>query len=119
MPNHYKETVMNNKQQRLIGYVGADPQIKVLENGIKRVGFPLRTHQILRPGGPVRLAAVVWHEVVAWGPLAAKVQSALSVGSHILVSGRLAHRCLPEKDPKAGSLPQINADKIITLDRTW
>ena len=81
-----------NKVQ-LIGHLGADPDIRYLDNGVAVTTFTLATNH--RCPGDDRHAQdeTEWHRIVAWGKLAELCGQLLHKGARVYVEGRLrTHR---------------------------
>lgn len=76
----------------LIGNLGADPEVRVLETGVKMARFRLATtEQFIRQDGQ-HISHTEWHAVVAWRDAASYVQQNLRCGSYVRVEGRLRSR---------------------------
>ncbi len=82
---------LKNKVQ-LIGNLGGDPQIKTLENGKKLAKFTLATNQVYYDTRGDKVEDTQWHNIVAWGKDADRVERFLEKGSSITLEGRIVYR---------------------------
>ncbi|MEW5686197.1 MAG: single-stranded DNA-binding protein [Pseudomonadota bacterium] len=89
---------MLNKVQ-LIGRLGADPEIRSLNDGAKVTNLRLATTETWkgRETGE-RKERTEWHRVTVWGDGAAKYLSHASKGAMLLVEGRLRARKWTDAD---------------------
>jgi single-strand DNA-binding protein len=82
---------MKNKVH-LVGNLGADPEVKVLESGKKLARFRLATTEYRRDAEGKTAQEVQWHQLVAWGKLADVAERFLKKGSGLVVEGKLSYR---------------------------
>ncbi|HBH49113.1 MAG TPA: single-stranded DNA-binding protein [Bacteroidales bacterium] len=82
---------LKNKVQ-LIGNLGNDPEIKNLENGRKLAKFSLATNQVYTDQKGEKVEDTQWHNIVAWGKDADRVEKFLAKGSYITLEGRIVYR---------------------------
>jgi single-strand DNA-binding protein len=73
---------------QLIGYLGKDPETRVISNGKKVANFSLAVTQRWRSGGETK-ESTEWTNVEAWGRLGEICQQYLHKGSLIYLEGRL------------------------------
>ena len=76
----------------LVGNLGADPEVKVLESGKKLARFSVATSEYRRDAEGKTAPEVQWHRLVAWGKLAEVAERFLKKGSGLVVEGRLSYR---------------------------
>ena len=60
---------LKNKVQ-LIGNLGNDPEIVMLENGSKLAKFSIATNETYKNASGEKVTDTQWHNIVAWGKLA-------------------------------------------------
>ncbi len=109
----------------LIGNLGADPEVRHLQNGTSVANFRLATTEKLR----VRVTGAdgqenwesreqtEWHNVVAWRGLATIVERYVRKGSKVYVEGKLRTRQYQDKEGKDRYITEIVADEMTMLDR--
>ncbi len=101
----------------LVGNLGADPEVRHLENGITVANFNLATSETFkdRQTGE-RREQTEWHRVVVWRGLAEVVEKYVKKGSKVYVEGKLRTRKW-EKDGIERYSTEIQADNLTMLDR--
>lgn len=101
----------------LIGNLGADPEVRHLENGVTVANFNLATTETFkdRTTGE-RREQTEWHRVVVWRGLADVVEKYVRKGSKVYVEGKLRTRKW-EKDGIDRFTTEIQADNLTMLDR--
>lgn len=101
----------------LIGNLGADPEIRHLQNGVSVANFNLATSETFKDKttGEKR-EQTEWHRVVAWRGLAEITEKYLKKGSKVYVEGKLRTRKW-EKDGIDRYTTEIQADEMNLLDR--
>ncbi len=102
----------------LIGNLGADPEIRHLQNGASVANFRLATSETYkdRTTGE-RREQTEWHNVVAWRGLAEITEKYLRKGSKVYVEGKLRTRQWQDKDNNTRYTTEIVADEMTMLDR--
>ncbi|MBK9422277.1 MAG: single-stranded DNA-binding protein [Flavobacteriales bacterium] len=101
----------------LIGNLGADPEVRHLQNDVTVANFNLATSETFkdRVTGEKR-EQTEWHRVVVWRGLAEVVEKYVKKGSKVYVEGKLRTRKW-EKDGIERYTTEIMADNLSMLDR--
>jgi len=109
----------------LIGNLGADPEIRHLDNGATVANFRIATTEKLR----VKVTddkgmenwenreQTEWHNLVAWRGLATVVERYLRKGSKIYVEGKLRTRQWEDKDGNPRYTTEVLVNELTMLDR--
>lgn len=84
----------------LIGHLGKDPETKTLENGNKKVSFPLATSEPYKDKDGKRREFTEWHTIVCWRNLADIAEKYLTKGKQLYIEGRLRTRTWEENGQK-------------------
>ena len=102
----------------LIGNLGADPEVRHLQNGAAVANFRIATSETYkdRQTGEKR-EQTEWHSIVAWRGLAEIVEKYLRKGSKVYVEGKLRTRQWQDKDGNTRYTTEIHADEMTMLDR--
>lgn len=102
----------------LIGNLGADPEVRNLQNGAAVANFRIATSETYkdRQTGEKR-EQTEWHSIVAWRGLAEIVEKYLRKGSKVYVEGKLRTRQWQDKDGNTRYTTEIHADEMTMLDR--
>jgi len=101
---------------RLIGNLGADPQIKPLENGGAIASFSVATTEKIKSTTGEVSERTSWHRVVVFGKLVEIVQSNLKKGSKVLLLGSLRTRNYTDKQGHEVYVTEIVLDSCYLLD---
>lgn len=101
----------------LLGNVGRDPQIKILEGGVKVASFTLATTERFKKNDE-KHEVVEWHNIVMWRGLADNVeQSELKKGDRIYVEGKIRSRKWQDKDGNDKVTYEIQSDSFTIINR--
>jgi single-strand DNA-binding protein len=97
----------------LCGNVGADAEVKTLENGTKVARFRVATSTggYKKQDGTDIPERTEWHTVIAWRSLASLCEH-IKKGSRVTIVGRLTYNEF-EKDDVKRILPEIQAANIV------
>ncbi len=101
----------------LIGNLGADPEIRHLQNGISVANFRIATSETFKDKNTgEKREQTEWHSIVAWRGLAEITEKYLKKGSKVYVEGKLRTRKW-EKDGIDRYTTEVQADEMTLLDR--
>ncbi len=75
----------------LIGNLGADPKVKEFGDGGMVANFSVATKEYFKEKDEFK-TRTYWHNVVAWGKEAKKVQEKCTKGTEVVLSGKLTNR---------------------------
>jgi single-strand DNA-binding protein len=98
---------------KLIGNVTADPEIKQTPSGQFVANFSIATSRQWKDKDGEKQEASDFHNIVIWGKLAEIVQSYVSKGKKLYVSGRLSTRSWEDGDGVKRYKTEIIADAMI------
>lgn len=101
---------------QLIGYLGKDPIISIAKNGSARAYLRMATDIFRRKGDGSTFKKTTWHDIVAWGKKAERIENNFIQGSHVLIEGEIDYR-IYSKDGKKRYSTRIIAKKLLNLDR--
>lgn len=101
----------------LIGNLGKDPDIQVLEGNIAVAKFPLATTETFKDRGGKLVSQTEWHTVVLWRGLAELAQKYLHKGSLVYIEGRLRTRNWDDKEGHRKFATEVVGDNLIMLDK--
>ena len=101
----------------LIGNLGADPEIRHLQNGVSVANFRIATSETFKDKNTgEKREQTEWHSIVAWRGLAEITEKYLKKGSKVYIEGKLRTRKW-EKDGVDRYTTEIMADEMNLLDR--
>lgn len=102
-------------QVTLMGNLTRDPELRQTPTGQNVVSFSLALNRSYRDQGGEWQEATDYVDIVAWGPLAERVNQYLSKGRRCLVQGRLQSRNW-EQDGQKRSKVEVLANDVTFLD---
>lgn len=84
----------------LIGNLGKQPDVRVLDGGAKVATFTLATTEpaYTTQQGKQVAAKTEWHNIVAWGGMATIAERYLTKGQQVYVEGKMRYRNYEDKD---------------------
>ncbi len=101
----------------LIGNLGKDPEVQVLEGNISVAKFSLATTETFKDRSGKQMSQTEWHTVVLWRGLAELAQKYLHKGSLVYIEGRLHTRSWEDKDKNKKFATEIVGDTLVMLDK--
>ena len=107
---------LRNKVQ-LIGHVGQEPEIKVLDGGKKLAKLTIATNEVYYNENKEKVTDTQWHNVTAWGKTADIIENFVSKGKEIAIEGRLTHRSYDDKDGVKRYFTEIVANELLLLGK--
>ena len=110
---------MNNLRNsvRLIGNLGAAPEVKNLEKGNKLAKLSLATNETYTNQKGEKVTETQWHNLVVWGKQADIVEKYLTKGSEIAVEGKLTSRSYTDKEGVKKYFTEIVVNDFLMLDK--
>lgn len=99
----------------LVGNVGADPEIRHLDNNVKVANLRMATSETYTSKTGERVTNTEWHSVVLWRSLADLAEKYIHKGKQIYVEGRLRTRSWDDKDGQKRYTTEIFADVVRLL----
>jgi single-strand DNA-binding protein len=100
---------------QLIGNVGEDPKITLLDGGRKVARFPMATNEYYTNAQGEKIQNTDWHQVVAWGKTADILEKYTAKGSEIGVQGKIKTRSYTTEDGNQRYVTEIVADEVLLL----
>jgi single-strand DNA-binding protein len=107
-------SLKNNVQ--LIGRLGNEPEIRSFESGKKMATFSLATNEVYYNNQGEKIEDTQWHNIVVWGKKADTVETYLSKGSEIALTGKLINRSY-EKDGEKKYITEINMNELLMMGK--
>jgi single-strand DNA-binding protein len=107
------ETVKNKVQ--LTGFLGRDPEIKATATGKQMARFSLGTQDNYTKKGS-EVNNVQWHSLVAWGKIAARVESDLKKGISVTIEGKLMQRNYTDTAGKKHYITEVLVYDLVLLN---
>ena len=104
----------------LIGNVGADPEIRTTNTGIKVATVSLATSQSWKDARGEQQEKTQWHRLICWsnakGPqLAEVVEEYVKKGDRLYIEGQIEYRTWQDKEGQTRYATEINVRDLILL----
>jgi len=109
-------STLRNRVQ-LIGHLGADPEMKTLENGAKVVRLRIATNESYKTSSGEWKEETMWHNVSAWEKLAERALAQLHKGSYVMLEGKLVNRSYTDSSGNKKFYTEVRAGSFLLLDR--
>jgi single-strand DNA-binding protein len=100
----------------LIGHVGADPELRYLQDNVAVLRFSLATSEFIMKGG-IRTEQTEWHQVVFWRSLAETGHKLLRKGKLVYLEGKCHTHSYEDKDGVKRYTTEVIAENFTLLGR--
>ncbi|MBW7954496.1 single-stranded DNA-binding protein [Candidatus Gracilibacteria bacterium] len=101
----------------LIGNVTRDPIIKNIESNKKVAFFSIATNRYYKTIEGENKSESEFHNLVAWGSLAERVEKFLTKGKLVYIEGRLKTRVIEKEDQTKSYKTEIVISNLIFLNK--
>ncbi|MDD5769511.1 MAG: single-stranded DNA-binding protein [Candidatus Gracilibacteria bacterium] len=101
----------------LIGNITRDPLIKDIDNNKKVALFSLATNRYYKTAEGENKSESEFHNCVAWGNLADRVEKFLTKGKLVYVEGRLRTRIIDKEDGTKSYKTEVVISNLIFLNK--
>lgn len=106
-------TLKNNVQ--LIGNVGQEPSITVLESGKKVARLSMATNESYKDNKGEKQTNTDWHNLVAWGKTADIIEKYVTKGKEIAIGGKLTSRSYEDRDGIKRYVTEVVVNELLLL----
>ncbi|MBR4534670.1 MAG: single-stranded DNA-binding protein [Bacteroidaceae bacterium] len=98
----------------LLGYVGKDPDVRYVDNGVCVAQLKLATKErgYTLPGGTEVPERTEWHNVILWRKLGETAEKYVHKGDLIYVEGKIQTRSYDDRQGITRYITEIWADKL-------
>ncbi len=100
---------------RLVGNLGADPEVRSFDNDRKLAKMSLATKESYKNDKGERITDTQWHNLVLWGAQAKMAEEFLKKGDEIAVEGRLSSRSYVDKDGNKKYFTEIVVNEFLKV----
>ncbi|WP_428223733.1 single-stranded DNA-binding protein [Flavobacterium sp.] len=107
---------LRNKVQ-LIGHVGQEPEIKILDGGKKLAKFTLATNEVYYNDRKEKVTDTQWHQLTAWGKTAEVIEGFVNKGKEIMIEGKLTYRHWEDKNGEKRSSTEIVVSELLLMGK--
>lgn len=103
----------------LVGNLGKEPEIKLLEGNVKLARFSLATSEVYKDRNTNEERTITeWHNIVLWRGLAEIAERYLHKGSQVYIEGKIKTRSWEDENKVTRYATEIVADNINLLGGT-
>jgi len=99
----------------LIGYLGADPEIRYTQSNQAVCRFRVATSESYQNKGGERQERTEWHQIVVWGKQAEIAHKYLAKGRQVYIEGRIQTRSWEDRDGKKRWSTEVVANRFLFL----
>lgn len=100
----------------LIGHLGADPEVRRLENGATVASFNIATSETYTDRNTnERKTLTEWHRITLWRGLAEIAEKYLRKGSQVYIEGKLKTRSYEDQDKIMRYVTEVVGDNMTLL----
>ena len=100
---------------RLIGHVGADPEIKILGSGEKWAKFSIATNRVYQDPKGELIKETTWHKIVVFGKTVKIVEDFVTKGKQVGIEGRLSNRSYDAPDGSKRYITEVVCYDLLLL----
>ena len=110
---------MNNLRNsvQLIGHLGNNPELKILEGGKKLATMSMATKDVFKNSKGEKVVETTWHNIVAWGKLAENMEVFLRKGNQVALKGKLQHRSYTDKEGTKRHITEILVKEFMLVSK--
>ncbi len=101
----------------LIGNLGKEPDIQILEGNIKVAKISLATTESYKDSTGQSHSSTDWHTIVLWRGLADLAEKYLQKGSLVYIEGKLKTRSFTDKENIKRTVTEVQAEELLLLDK--
>ncbi len=99
----------------LIGHLGRDPELKTFESGRTLARFSLATSEMYRNDKGESITQTQWHNCIAWGKIAERMQEHLKKGKEVILKGKLTYNNYEDKNGVKRINPEIVVEEFLMM----
>ncbi len=102
---------------QLMGRAGQDPEVKTFDADRRMARFSLATDEYYTNAKGEKVTETYWHNVVAWGKMAEKVEELVAKGTELLVEGKLCSRSYVDKSGVKKYMTEVDIREVVAISR--
>ena len=99
----------------MIGNLGMNPQVKIMESGSKLAKFTLATNETYTNSSGEKVTETEWHQVVAWNKTADLIETYLQKGKEVALEGKLVTRSWEDDNGVKKYTTEVVCSEIVFL----
>lgn len=99
----------------LLGRLGKDPEVRVLEGDRKVAKFPIATSETYKDKSGQKVESTEWHNVEFWGPVVDVIDRYVKKGDMLYVEGKIRTRSYEDKEGQKKYVTDIVGQNLTLL----
>ncbi len=99
----------------LIGNLGTNPEVKLLEGGNKLAKVTIATNESFKNNKGEKVTETQWHNLVAWGKNADVLEKYTKAGSKVVIEGKLMNRHYTDKTGQKRYITEVEVSEVMIL----
>lgn len=101
----------------IIGHLGADPEVRTLESGVKVATFRVATNETWKDKSGEKQQRTDWHNVVLWRGLAEVAEKWLKKGNQVAIMGKIQNRNYETKEGDVKWVTEFVGEKMEMISK--
>ncbi len=102
---------------RLTGFLGGDPEIKVIGDKKKVARVSIATSDSYKNDKGEKVEETQWHNLVMWDKIAGIAESYLHKGSEVSIEGKLSTRSYTDKEGVKKYITEVLVSEVLMLGK--
>ena len=102
---------------RLTGFLGADPEIKILGDKKKLAKVSIATSDSYKNDKGEKIEETQWHNLVMWDRLANLAENYMRKGSEVSIEGKLNTRAYTDKEGIKRYFTEVLVNEVLLLGK--
>ena len=96
----------------LIGHLGNDPKVTTVKEGTKVAKFSMATTEYYKVKDEFK-ERTYWHNIVAWGRDAERIEQKCKKGTEVVLSGKLTNHVYEDKNGEKRYMHEVVVNEIM------
>lgn len=105
---------LKNRVQ-LIGNLGNEPEIIMMESGRKLAKFAIATNETYKNANGEKVTDTQWHNIIAWNKTAEIIEKYVKKGHEIMIEGKLTSRSYETKEGEKKYITEVVCNELLML----
>ena len=110
---------MNNLRNKvqLIGKLGRNPEFKKTVNGKSLAKISVATKEVYKNTNGEKIVETQWHNCIAWGNTAERIEAFLKKGNEVAIQGKLIHNSYKSQSGETKYITQVQINEFMLLTK--
>lgn len=99
----------------LIGNLGMNPEVRILEDGTKMAKVSIATNEKYKNSKGEHVSETQWHNLVGFGKIAQQLETYCKVGTRVVIEGKLVNRQYTDSKMQRRYITEVQLSEIMIL----